>query len=80
MDELKQVKRRLGPGKVRDAIVDYLNTVDDASVREIVSAVSSSLQRSVPPSSVRSYLRLNEPTTFIRTQRGRYKLNRGTPF
>jgi site-specific DNA-methyltransferase (adenine-specific) len=61
---------------VRDAIIRYLKTVDEASVAEIRSAVSSSLQRSVPASSVRSYLRLNEPRTFTRTDRGRYRLNR----
>lgn len=73
---------RRSPGAVRDEIVGYLRKQEpkDASVAEIVSAVSSSLGSMVPSSSVRSYLNLNaQPKgsgAFIRTRSGRYKLAR----
>lgn len=62
------------PGVVRDAIVGHLRTVNDAAtVTEIYEAVSKRLG-DVPPSSVRSYLNLNEPRLFERVARGRYRL------
>src|SRR6185312_4474453 len=62
------------PGTIRDAIIDYLGTVQgEASVDEIGRAVALKLGNT-PASSVRSYLNLNVPTLFERTQRGRYKL------
>lgn len=65
----------LAPGTVRDSIVEFLSVVaGDASIEEILTAVSSQLGE-VPPSSIRSYLNLNTPKTFERTGRGRYKLN-----
>lgn len=60
---------------VRDTIVDFLSAIGgDAHVEEILMAVRSKLG-DVAPSSVRSYLNLNTPQTFERTDRGRYRLN-----
>ena len=62
------------PGLIRDSIIDYLAAVPgDASTQEITLAVKGRLG-DVAPSSVRSYLNLNTPTTFERTSRGRYRL------
>lgn len=63
------------PGRVRDAIISYLDTREgDSSVAEIVRAVADDIG-SVSPSSIRSYLRLR-PDTFSRTAYGRYELKR----
>lgn len=65
----------LAPGTVRDSIVDFLSDLgSDATIDEIMTAVCSQLGN-VPPSSIRSYLNLNTPSTFERTGRGRYRLN-----
>ncbi len=62
------------PGEVRDAIVDYLQTrPSGATVQQIKSAVYERLG-DVAPSSIRSYLRLNTPTLFARTERAQYAL------
>lgn len=59
---------------MRDAIVQYLATRQEAStVKEISEAVSENLGR-VGASSIRSYLRLNSRTLFVRSERGRYSL------
>jgi DNA modification methylase len=64
----------LAPGRVRDAIVEYLGHVrTDKSTTEIHQAVVAKLV-AVGPSSVRSYLQLNTPRLFERTGRGRYRL------
>jgi DNA modification methylase len=66
------VRRR--PGEVRDAIVRSLESrYEGATVQEITSDVVG-LIGPVPPSSVRSYLRLNTPTLFARTDRAQYSL------
>ena len=63
------------PGSVRDAIVEHLRMVGtDQSTEEIHAAVVAKIG-AVGTSSVRSYLRLNTPSTFERTERGRYKLD-----
>lgn len=68
--------RRAQPGVVRDAIVEYLqNQGGTATVSQICVGVREALQQPIPDSSVRSYLRLNAPTTFLRVGRGRYRLN-----
>ncbi len=68
------------PGVIRDAIVDFMSRCDsEASLQEIQGAVHARLAGTVSSSSVRSYLRLNTPATFSRTQRGRYKLNNSQP-
>jgi site-specific DNA-methyltransferase (adenine-specific) len=70
---------RLQPGLVRDAIIQYLRDVgDSATIAQICAGVRSALQRSVPDSSVRSYLTLNAPATFLRTGHGSYRLSEST--
>ena len=67
-----ETKRR--PGEVRDAILSVLSArPDGASIRAIEQRVAD-LIGSAAPSSVRSYLRLNTPSTFVRTARGHYGL------
>ena len=66
-------KRR--PGEVRDAIVGVLTaSPSGASVQEIERGVLERIGQ-VPPSSIRSYLRLNTPGLFVRTDRARYVLD-----
>lgn len=63
------------PGEVRDAIVSYLaDRGSSATVAEIQRAVCNDLGAAVPPSSVRSYLRLNDDSAFTRVGRGSYVL------
>jgi site-specific DNA-methyltransferase (adenine-specific) len=70
---------RLQPGLVRDAIIQYLRDLgDSATIAQICSGVRSALQRPVPDSSVRSYLTLNAPMTFLRTGHGSYRLSEST--
>lgn len=62
------------PGEVRDAIVDVLSLrPTGASVGEIEQEVRDRLGQ-VPSSSIRSYLRLNTPSLFVRTERAHYLL------
>lgn len=66
---------RRSPGQVRDAIVEVLDgRRAGASVQQITKEVSR-LIGDVPPSSVRSYLRLNTPELFMRMDRAQYVLN-----
>jgi len=66
---------RRRPGEVRDAIVQVLEgRHQGASVQAITKEVVS-LIGEVPPSSVRSYLQLNTPTLFARTERAQYALS-----
>ncbi len=66
---------RRRPGEVRDAIVQVLETRrSGASLQEIAGAVGT-LIGPVPPSSIRSYLQLNTPALFLRTERAQYSLN-----
>lgn len=64
---------RAAPGLVRDSILRYLAAAESASIAEICEAVTSRIGN-IPASSVRSYLNLNTPELFERTQRGRYRL------
>lgn len=67
------MKRR--PGEVRDAIVEVLSAYSTgASLTEIEAGVTERLGP-VPPSSIRSYLRLNTPRLFARMERAQYSLN-----
>jgi len=66
---------RTAPGLVRDSIVTYLSAAESASISEICEAVAARLG-DVPTSSVRSYLNINTPELFERTERGRYKLRK----
>lgn len=66
---------RRRPGEVRDAIVQALEGRNSgATVQEITSDVAD-LIGPVAGSSVRSYLRLNTPTLFARTERAQYVLS-----
>ena len=65
---------RRRPGEVRDAIVQVLEGHPTAaSVQRITEGVVQ-LIGNVPASSVRSYLRLNTPELFARTDRAQYVL------
>ncbi|MEX2440402.1 MAG: hypothetical protein WD739_11090 [Actinomycetota bacterium] len=71
---IRAVVNRRRPGEVRDAIIAFLRERrGEATVAEIRQAVVEAVG-DVPPSSVRSYLNLNTPATFVRTGRGRYRL------
>lgn len=64
--------RRRAPGEVRDAIRMVLDSSSaDLGVQEIAAAVKS-LIGATSPSSIRSYLSLNEGSLFVRTTRGKY--------
>lgn len=65
---------RRRPGEIRDAIIAYLALQPDpVSIPEIRAAVGLAAGE-VAASSIRSYLRLNTPEIFIRTDRGHYML------
>lgn len=65
-------KRR--PGQVRDAIIAVLSSAPDGvQLPEIERRVAQRIGEA-PPSSIRSYLRLNTPELFSRSARGRYAL------
>lgn len=62
------------PGVVRDSILQTLSArPGGASVAEIARAVTDKLGET-SPSSVRSYLLLNTPRMFVRSERGVYRL------
>lgn len=64
----------LAPGSIRDPIINYLSTLGgDAALRDVCAAVAAKVGK-VSPSSIRSYLNLNVPDLFERTERGRYRL------
>ncbi len=68
-------RSRNAPGQVRDAIVQVLSLSSRAlSVKEIEDRVCQSIGPT-PLSSVRSYLGLNTPETFVREARGLYRLS-----
>ncbi|MBA3608969.1 MAG: site-specific DNA-methyltransferase, partial [Chthoniobacterales bacterium] len=62
------------PGAVRDAILETLRERPEGeTIANIKDAVEEALGPT-PASSIRSYLRLNTPSVFRRTDRGRYAL------
>lgn len=62
------------PGAVRDSIIRALSArPEGAPVAEIAQAVNESIGVT-PASSVRSYLNLNTPKYFVRSERGVYQL------
>ena len=62
--------------RVRDAIFHvFARAAEPLPTKEIAKRVSD-LIGPTPPSSVRSYLRLNTPTRFARRERGRYSVRR----
>ena len=61
------------PGQVRDAIVKVLeSSAGPLSVKEIQERVGGEIG-ATPASSIRSYLRLNTPSVFVRESRGVYR-------
>jgi len=67
-----QTKRR--PGEVRDAIVSVLSTRPNGAPLQAIEQHVADLIGSAARSSVRSYLRLNTSSLFVRTARGYYGL------
>lgn len=64
------------PGQVRDAILSVLTDSEGPlTVREIIEGVNRYIGPT-PPSSIRSYLRLNTPDLFVREERGLYRSRR----
>lgn len=71
---MKKIEPRYRPGHVRDAILQVMSlTSRPLSAREIEQRVSQVIGPT-PASSVRSYLRLNTPESFVRETRGLYAL------
>ncbi len=71
------IKRR--PGEIRDAILAVLNNrTEGTAISEIERQVQEILGATAP-SSIRSYLRLNTPSLFARSARGRYSLRESNP-
>lgn len=66
---------RRPPGQVRDAIVESLDGRRAGATLQQITEDVSRLIGDVPPSSIRSYLRLNTPELFVRTDRAQYVLN-----
>ncbi len=70
---------RRRPGQVRDAIIRVLSASEEATLGEIKRGVCDVLGP-VAPSSIRSYLQLNTPRVFTRTDRGTYALKEPSVF
>lgn len=69
---MKVDEARYPPGRVRDAILQVMSlSSQPLSVKEIEQRVSQVIGPT-PTSSVRSYLRLNTPHSFVRKNRGFY--------
>lgn len=67
---------RNAPGFVRDAILAVMQRMaEPISVTELTARVNIEIG-ATPSSSIRSYLLLNTPGKFLRTERGLYQLNR----
>jgi DNA modification methylase len=70
---MEEFEKRYAPGRVRDAIFQVLSlTSEPLSVKQIEERVSK-VMGPTPASSVRSYLRLNTPSLFVREDRGVYR-------
>lgn len=65
---------RRRPGEVRDAIVQVLEGRPAGAPVQAITEEVAALIGEVPASSVRSYLRLNTPEVFARTERAQYTL------
>ena len=71
---MKQASNRQAPGRVRDAIIQVLKLASDGlSAKQIAERVAN-VNGPIPESSIRSYLSLNTPETFVRESRGVYRL------
>lgn len=62
------------PGEIRDAIVSVLKENPNGLKLKYIAEKVQTKIGSVPPSSVRSYLRLNTDTLFLREERATYQL------
>ena len=71
-----QEKRR--PGEVRDAILSVLTARPSGASLQMIEQHVADLIGNGARSSVRSYLRLNTPSIFVRTSRGQYGLRVAT--
>lgn len=71
-----QQKRR--PGEVRDAILSILKARPSGVSLQTIEQQVADLIGNSARSSVRSYLRLNTPSIFVRTARGHYGLRTST--
>lgn len=70
---------RNAPGRVRDAIFKVLSeSHEPLNVATIVAGVHRQIG-ATPPSSIRSWLRLNTPEFFVRESRGTYHARDGNP-
>ena len=66
---------RRRPGEVRDAIVSVMEECGGAASVQQIAAGVDKLIGPVPSSSIRSYLQINTPTLFARSERAQYILN-----
>jgi DNA modification methylase len=74
---MSEVETRYAPGRVRDAILQVLSlSSKPLSIKQIQERVSQVIGPT-PTSSVRSYLRLNTPKSFVRQDWGVYSVRRG---
>lgn len=70
---------KLSPGQVRDAIYRVLSSSESPMTVYSIEKGVASLIGPAPSSSIRSYLRLNTPRTFLRLERGLYSLRERGP-
>jgi DNA modification methylase len=74
---MSETETRYAPGRVRDAILQVLSlSSKPLSIKQIQERVSQVIGPT-PTSSVRSYLRLNTPKSFVRQDWGVYSVRRG---
>lgn len=77
MHAMSETETRYAPGRVRDAILQVLSlSSKPLSIKQIQERVSQVIGPT-PTSSVRSYLRLNTPKSFVRQDWGVYSVRRG---
>lgn len=67
-------RKRYAPGQVRDAIIRVMRLSSDALSAKQVAERVAKVEGHMPESSIRSYLRLNTPSMFVRERRGIYRL------
>ena len=78
MCQMSEQALRYAPGQVRDAILDILSlTSEGLSAKQVAQRVAK-VNGPTPESSVRSFLRLNTPSLFVKEQRGIYRLRTGS--
>ena len=73
---MERTSSRQPPGRVRDAIIQVMKLSSDGlSTKQIAERVAN-VNGPIPESSIRSYLSLNTPRTFVRESRGVYRLGK----